>query len=542
MRTSMERWGSVALALACLTACSERVGGDDGARQRLQAESDAGDGGVEPDEDDAGLAPLRTVPIPQPSHGDIVDHAAAVQLGKAFFWDTQAGSDGQTACASCHFAAGADNRVVNTMNPGPNNRFESNGVTGPGQTALISNIGKDDRLGSQGVRSATFVSIASDPSSAADVCVENPKAPFGGERQVTGRNTPSVVGAVFFRQLFWDGRGHDVFNGLDPFGTTGNAEGTLTQIDHAGLASQATGPTTNDVEMSCTGRPFNGPGSVGAKLLARRPLQFQEVAPTDGVLGALSASPERGLQGSYHDLIDKAFRPDVAVNAEAQFSRIWGQAIQAYESTLIPDQTPLDRYLEGQASALTAKQVAGLNLFAGKAECYHCHPGPELSDATYTFAAQHGLVNEDGGDQGFHHIGVRPVAFRNPEDLGRAANGPKGIPFSVSRANVDRGAFKTPQLRNIKLTAPYFHNGGKATLTDVVNFYAQGGDFSNPSSRLRAINFLPGEAAALVDFLTNGLTDCRTENERAPFDHPSLTVPNGPSLPAVGADGHGACP
>jgi len=50
------------------------------------------------------------------------------------------------------------------------------------------------------------------------------------------------------------------------------------------------------------------------------------------------------------------------------------------------------------------------------------------------------------------------------------------------------------------------------------------------------------EKTALVDLLKNGLTDCRVEMEQAPFDHPSLDLPNGPSLPAVGAAGVGACP
>ena len=116
--------------------------------------------------------------------------------------------------------------------------------------------------------------------------------------------------------------------------------------------------------------------------------------------------------------------------------------------------------------------------------------------------------------------------------------------FPSSGANADRGAFKTAALRNVKLTAPYFHNGGKATLTDVVAFYSRGGDFANPekAQRMQPISFDAQDTAAVVDFLTNALTDCRTEKERAPFDHPSLVVPNGTNLPAVGAAGTGTCP
>lgn len=498
---------------------------------------------------DDGLAPLCTVPIPRPEPSDIIDRAAAVRLGKALFWDVQAGSDGQIACASCHFAAGADSRLRDTMHPGPDGVFEDNGVTGPGQVAVLGNIGSDDRVGSSGMARAIFVGIAGDPASAADLCEPAPSAPFDTFRQVGARNAPTVIGAVFFRETFWDGRANHTFNGFDAFGESANAGGNLVTIDYAALASQAVTPPRSAAEMACAGRPMNGDNSLGAKLLARTPLAYQRVDPTDSVLGALSAWPENGLRCdgapcTYRALIADAFGAPLAARAEDQFSRLWGQAIQAYEATLIPDDSPFDRFLAGDESALTAEQQLGLDLFTGKADCVACHAGPELSDATHGFARVNGLFNEDGGDQGFHNIGVRPVAFRDEdvEDLGRAGRGPGRVTFSESGSRVDRGAFKTPSLRNVKLTAPYFHNGGKATLTQVVMFYARGGDFRNPSSRVHAITFLPGEVASLVDFLENALTDCRVENQQAPFDHPSLVVANGPTLAAVGAAGTGPCP
>src|SRR6266567_4745497 len=65
---------------------------------------------------DVELGPLSSVAVPMPIGGDIVDQAAAVRLGKALFWDIQLGGDGQTACATCHFHGGADNRTFNTLN------------------------------------------------------------------------------------------------------------------------------------------------------------------------------------------------------------------------------------------------------------------------------------------------------------------------------------------------------------------------------------------------------------------------------------------
>ena len=536
-------------AAACQTQPDDAGNGEAGAAtQAIDAVSARGGGGGDGGGGDGGgggLRPLSSEPVLRPVGGHIVDQAAAVRLGKALFWDIQAGGDGQTACASCHFAGGADARRINTIFPGPDKRFASGGVTGPGQLFTPVNIVNDDRVGSQGVVSETFAGIDPDPAQAADQCVAAPDPLFGTERQVTGRNAPTVIGAALFRDAFWDGRANHAFNGLDPFGTTGNASGALAQVGNSPLASQAVGPALNPVEMSCAGRPFNGPGSLGAKLLARPALQFQQVATGDGVLGALANPAGPGLvcggaPCGYTDLVRAAFGDALATGAEASFSLIWGEAIQAYEVTLIPDQTPLDRYLAGNSSALTSQQQRGLDRFSGKGNCTKCHAGALLSDASASFFAANGAINRDGGDQGFHNLGVRPTA----EDLGRAGLGPAGATFSVSGAAADRGAFKTPGLRNVKLTAPYFHNGGKATLADVVAFYARGGDFANPEKArdLQPRSLDADDQAALVEFLTNGLTDCRVEMQRAPFDHPALPLPNGTDLPAIGASGLGSCP
>src|SRR5438067_3932354 len=87
-----------------------------------------------PERDD-GLAPLDSIAVAAPIGGDVVDVSAAVRLGKALFWDTQVGGDGATACATCHYSAGADARRMNTLSPGPNGKYESLGVTGPEQFA-----------------------------------------------------------------------------------------------------------------------------------------------------------------------------------------------------------------------------------------------------------------------------------------------------------------------------------------------------------------------------------------------------------------------
>jgi len=229
----------------------------------------------------------------------------------------------------------------------------------------------------------------------------------------------------------------------------------------------------------------------------------------------------------------------MAADAENIFTLIWGESMQAYQSTLIPDQTPFDRFLAGQLTALTPRQILGLIRFVGRGKCVTCHAGPMLSDATVSFFDAHGPLNRDGGDQGFHNIGLP----NSDLDGGRGSFGPGGAPISNSQSLFDDYAFRTPTLRNIGLTAPYFHTGSHPSLEDVVEFFDRGGDVANPqiSADIFPLHLTALDKRALVDFMTNALTDCRVVKRRAPFDHPELPVPNGDDLPAVGAEGHGPC-
>ena len=379
---------------------------------------------------------------------------------------------------------------------------------------------------------------------------------------------------IFNNFNFWDGRANPNFNGFDPFGATGNTTTPAVLSAKSSLASQAVGPPNNGTEMSCAGRAFNGLNSLAAKLIARKALAMQAVSPADSVLGRFSASPAKGMTCygggcTYSTLIGKAFgaewNPDSADieiknRVRDNFSRLWGQALQAYQATLVPDQTRFDQYAAGKKSLFTPSLVKGLDIFQGRGECEGCHTGAEMTDASvaYTKIARR---EDQGNDEGFHNLGVSLTA----EDLGRAATGPRGVTWSTGKplkkrsgehedesvvdrtVNFDRGAFKTPSLRNLKLTAPYFHNGGEETLEKVVDFYARrGGNFPNRelSDELRDIDIEDAaDQAALVDFLRNGLLDCRVEKFRAPFDRPELPFLYGsaPSLLAVGANGTGSC-
>ncbi|MCX6021542.1 MAG: hypothetical protein NTZ05_07395, partial [Chloroflexi bacterium] len=382
-----------------------------------------------------------------------------------------------------------------------------------------------DAQGSQGVAPCT----ADPPAAPAEGEERITRAAAGSNarRQVTEYNAPSVINAVLPRDGFWDGRAR--FRFVDP------QSGAVVYSANGALASQAVGPPVNPVEMSCAGRTWE---QLANKLLGRKPLGKQQVSGADVVLGGLSDGTSNGLHVSYDALIRSAFGEpqrlpngsgDDHAKLRANFARIWGQAIQAYETSLVSGQTPFDRFLAGDRRALTPQEDRGYRTFTGKGQCASCHGDNLLGDATVEFFAANGAVNQDGGSQGFHNNGVRPTS----DDAGRFEA--ENLTESERRPQ-DRGAFKTPVLRNVELTAPYFHTGGFADLRSVVQFYDRRGDFRNreQAGAIRNIRLNANDINDLVAFLGRPLTDPRVASQQAPFDHPSLNPPDGPQLAATG--------
>jgi len=122
------------------------------------------------------------------------------------------------------------------------------------------------------------------------------------------------------------------------------------------------------------------------------------------------------------------------------------------------------------------------------------------------------------------------LALGIADDVGLGALDAFGIPLSrVAAGTGVQGLFKTPGLRNVEFTGPYLHNGGQATLEQVVDFYSRGGDFPGDGNLGPGIgnkNLSTTDRTALVAFL-KALSDDRVRYERAPFDHPELCVPVG---------------
>ncbi|MCA9644643.1 MAG: c-type cytochrome [Polyangiaceae bacterium] len=168
------------------------------------------------------------------------------------------------------------------------------------------------------------------------------------------------------------------------------------------------------------------------------------------------------------------------------------KAVSAYERTLFCADTKWDKSMAGDKSAMSSDEQAGWELFVGKAACNTCHTPPMFSDA---FAV---------ADGAFHNTGVG-IEGKKPEEVdpGRKA---------ISKSETDFAAFKTPSLRNVAKTAPYFHDGHAKTLEEAVKFMASGGyDNPNKDSRLVDKKLSDAEIKQIVAFL--GALNCEGKLE-----------------------------
>lgn len=312
---------------------------------------------------------------------------------------------------------------------------------------------------------------------------------FGMAPQVGTRQSQSAVNSAYPPTLFWDGRAGGTF--LDP-----DTQAVVVAVGGA-LENQALGPVVNAVEMAHSGRTL---ADVAARIASVRPLRLSPSIPP-----ALSS----WIAGRNYP----ALFAEVFGTAEVSSARI-ALAVASYQRSLVANQTPHDLQSAGQP-AMTQAELAGRQAFL-QAGCARCHGGPLLSD------------------NNFHYIGVRP----QNADPGR---------FGVTANNADRGRMRTPPLRNVELTAPYFADGRFSTLEEVVDFYNRGGDFTAPNKdpRIIPLGLSAGQRAAIVTFLRRPLTDARAQNETGAFEHPMLfsESPFAPQPASAGTPGQsGATP
>lgn len=234
----------------------------------------------------------------------------------------------------------------------------------------------------------------------------------GFQGKVLGRASPTVINTAYNRIQMWDGRART-------------------------LEAQALGPILAAVEMN---------GDLNA------------------IINWLKATP------GYARAFDNAYP------GEGITEKTLARAIASFERTVISNDSPFDRWVKGDASAMTRQQVRGFKVFLDpdKGNCAVCHQAPNFTD------------------DGFHNLGLASYNADSP-DMGRFAH----VPIKVLK-----GAFKTPTLRDIALTAPYFHDGSANTLEEVVDHYVTGGVVTpDLSPNMKPLNLTEQEKADLVAYM-----------------------------------------
>ncbi len=269
---------------------------------------------------------------------------------------------------------------------------------------------------------------------------DNRAMSVGIGNNVGSRNSPTVLNTVYGKSMFWDGRAPS-------------------------LEGQAQGPIQNKIEM----------GDQSYRQIIER---------------------LRTIPG-YRDQFRKVFGTDVTLDGMAK-------AIATFERTALSGDSAYDQYTAGDPdepatfTKLTLEEKRGMVLFGlglqsedpdkgkidgnlkGRANCTACHAGANFSDEEY------------------HNLGVGYDAAKSTfADLGRWTIAPIG-----TKSSAERGAFKTPTVRDIVLTGPYMHDGSEATLEAVVEFYNKGGN-KNPSldPKMAPLNLTAQEKADLIAFM-----------------------------------------
>jgi cytochrome c peroxidase len=237
------------------------------------------------------------------------------------------------------------------------------------------------------------------------------------------RNSPTILNAVYNKAQFWDGRART-------------------------LEDQAALPIINPVEMG-------------------QPTLAAAVAQIAGI-----EHYRREFQSTFGRSVNAA---DLL------------RAIAAYERTLVSFDSPFDHFIAGDSSAINASAKRGWELFNTKARCNKCHaPGEKQRDPTYFT------------DFDYHNIGIgilkhnvgksareaeQQIASGKLEEVDRAAiESDLSVlgRFLLTKRSADTAAFKTPNLRNVLVTAPYFHDGSQNTLWDVMDHYNKGDGLKDP--------------------------------------------------------------
>lgn len=228
----------------------------------------------------------------------------------------------------------------------------------------------------------------------------------GHDGKALKRATPTILNTAYIPLQFWDGRAHS-------------------------LEEQALGPIQSRVEMN------------------------QDL---DELIEELTAV------AWYRDAFEKAY-PGEGINRNTI-----AKALASFERTIVSTESPFDRWIDGERTAISQSAQRGFRTFQSKGRCMLCHNGFNFTN------------------DNFHNIGLK-----NQDDPGR---------YAIRKAKSLQGAFKTPTLRDIALTAPYMHDGSLKTLEEVIEHYNKGGIVSKHlDPTMKKLNLSEREKKDLVAFM-----------------------------------------
>ena len=295
---------------------------------------------------------------------------------------------------------------------------------------------------------------------------------------IVPRNSPTVLNTHMLDEVFWDGRiSHAGATLVTPAGATLSTEmRAFFDPQWELLAAQAMFPPTSRDEMR---------GAVGENDIADVPdADFQGI--WDALRDRLIAFR------SYQDLFLNAY-PALSSIAEIEFAHA-ANALAAFEvRAFAKTDSPFERFVRGDANALTEEQVRGGREFFGSGNCVQCHSGSRFTD------------------QDFHNIGLPQLGPGKGDGVGGVEDfGREG----VTNDRPDRYRFRTPSLLNVALTAPYGHAGQYASLRNMVQHY------TNPTQRL-------GDYSILNNVSDPDLTGTLVSNQAQILGNLSNRVRNG---------------
>lgn len=296
-------------------------------------------------------------------------------------------------------------------------------------------------------------------------------------------NIPNAARVDLGRHLFFDPR------------LSGDGNMSCGTCHHPGLGWSDGLPTAKGVKSTVLGRA--SPTIINSAFNDIMMWDGRKKNLEDQAMGPMEANVEMNMDTvklfkwlndspGYRKMFEAAY-PGEGINAVSL-----SKAMATFERTVVMNDSPFDRWLAGDEKALTAQQVNGFSIFLdeNKGNCVACHSAPNFTD------------------NGFHNIGLASWGDPDP-DMGR---------YTQKPVNRMKGAFKTPQLRGISLTAPYFHDGEAKTLNDVIVVYEKGGVVTtNIDPNIKPLKLSKQDKEDLLAFLSvlTGTT-------------PSITIPTLP--------------